>query len=125
MRIVRIKDALHAVKPEGLNVRYYIFDEYEIHYNQQLPKTTQVWHHHLKVWETVYIIEGELLVKWKENEEEKTKLLHAGDLVETENTPHTFINNTDKVVKFLVIKQILTGENKREVLKNDKIVDKI
>ncbi len=123
MKIYHKKDALNVSKPEGLDVAYYLFNEYEIHYNEQKPNSIQAWHHHAKIWETVYVIEGELLAKWKENGEEKSEILNTGDLVETEKTPHTFINNSEKTVKFLVIKQILNGENKKDILKNDKILD--
>lgn len=123
MKIYHKRDALNVSKPEGLNVAYYLFNEYEIHYNEQLPNSTQVWHHHEKIWETLYIIEGELLAKWKENGVEKSETLIAGDLVETEKTPHTFMNNSDEIVKFIVIKQILNGENKKEDLKTDKVLD--
>jgi uncharacterized cupin superfamily protein len=123
MKIYHKKNALNATKPEGLDVTYYLFNEYEIHYDEQQPRTTQVWHHHEKIWETIYIIDGELLAKWKENGEEKFEMLNSGDLIETESTSHTFINNSDQAVKFLVFKQILNGENKKEILKNDKIID--
>lgn len=123
MKIYHKKNALNVSKPEGTSVSYYLFNEYEIHYNEQFPNSTQVWHHHEKIWETLYIIEGQLLAKWRENEEEKSETLITGDVVETERTPHTFINNSGKTVKFLVIKQILNGENKKEILKNDKILD--
>lgn len=115
---------MHAVKP-GIDVDYYLFDEYELHYNEQAPNSTQVWHHHEKIWETIFIIEGELVAKWKEDREEKEQTLRAGDVVETEHTPHTFMNNTDKVVKFLVIKQVLGGENKKDLLKTDKVIDEL
>lgn len=49
--------------------------------------------------------------------------MSVGDLIETEKTPHTFTNHTDQMVKFLVIKQVLSGENKKELFKNDKVVD--
>ncbi|MDP2649536.1 MAG: cupin domain-containing protein [bacterium] len=123
MRIITKDKALHVSKPEGLNVFYYLFPEYEVHYNEQPPKSAQTWHHHEKITETIYVIEGELIAKWKENGEVKTQIVKEGDLIETEHSPHTFINETNKTVKFIVIKQVLTGVNKREVLKNDKVID--
>lgn len=123
MKITHKKDVLNVSKPEGTNVFYYLFPEYEIHYNEQTPGSTQTWHHHEKVWESLYIIEGELTAKWRENGNEKEATVRAGDLIETEHTPHTFINHTKDIVKFLIIKQILNGESKKELLKTDKIVD--
>ncbi len=123
MKIISKVDALNVSKPEGTNVTYYLFDEYEVHYNEQVPHSTQTWHHHERIWESLFIIEGECTVKWKENGEEKEEIVKTGDLIETERTPHTFINHTNQVVKFLVIKQVLTSENKKELLKTDKVID--
>jgi len=123
MKITHKSDVTHIVKPEGTSVDYYLFNEYEIHYNEQAPKTTQTWHHHEKLWETLFIIEGELTAKWREGDNEKEEILKAGDLVETERTPHTFINNTDKTVKFLVFKHMPQGKDFREIFKTDKILD--
>lgn len=78
MKIIHPKDALQVSKPEGTNVTYFLFPEYEVHYNEQVPHSTQIWHHHEKIWETLYIIEGELIVKWKENNEEKRESYKSG-----------------------------------------------
>ena len=123
MKVYHKKDAVNVSKPEGTNVTYYLIDEYEVHYNEQVPNSTQTWHHHEKVWETLYIIEGELIARWKENGVEKTETLRAGDLVETERTPHTFSNESEKSVKFLVIKQMPQGKDFKEILKGDKVID--
>jgi uncharacterized cupin superfamily protein len=123
MKIIKQDEAIYISKPEGLKIRYYLRDEYELHYNEQIPGTTQKWHHHDKILETVFILEGELTLFWKEKEKIKKQLVKQGDFIETENSPHTFTNHTDKNVKFIVIKQILSGKNKREIIKNDKILD--
>lgn len=122
MKITSKQNALHAIKP-GINVDYYLFDEYEVHHNEQAPHSTQVWHHHEKIWETLFIIKGELIAKWRVDGIEKEQVVKQGDLVETEHTPHIFVNSTNQTVKFLVIKQVLTGQNKAELFKTDKILD--
>jgi hypothetical protein len=73
MKITTKNDAAFVSKPEGTNVTYYLFPEYEIHINEQLPHTTQTWHHHGKIWETLYIIEGELTAQWKKMERPKLR----------------------------------------------------
>ena len=123
MKIIHKKEAIHADKPEGTSVDYYLRNEYELHYNEQAPNTTQTWHHHERILEVLFIIEGELKVEWKENSKIKKQIVKSGDLIETENTPHTFSNHTDKVVKFIVFKMVPTGKNKKELMKNDKIID--
>ena len=49
--------------------------------------------------------------------------MKAGDLIETERTPHTFSNDSDKVVRFLVIKRMSSTEDHSETLKTDKVLD--
>src|SRR5260221_6233016 len=117
MKITHKSQAVHAERPEGISVNYYLFDEYEIHTNTQAPHSTQVWHHHEKIWETIIILKGELKVFWKENNQEIHQVVTPGDVIETERSAHTFMNTTDEPAEFLVIKQILSGENKSELLK--------
>jgi len=123
MKIIPKSAAQLADKPEGTKVDYYIRDGYEVHYNEQVPGSTQTWHYHEQILETLFIIEGELTAQWKLNGKVVEEIVHAGDLIETENTSHTFSNHTDQIVKFLVIKQVPSGNDKKEVLKNDKVID--
>lgn len=123
MKIYKGRDIQTTDKPEGIRVKYFFFDEYEVHYNEQLPHTTQTWHHHENIWESIYMIFGKLTAEWMEEGRQRTERVEAGDLIESEFTPHTFINDSNETVRFLVIKQVLTGENKREVFKKDKILD--
>lgn len=123
MKITKKSDSISVSKPEGTNVDYYLFSEYEVNYNEQLPRTTQTWHHHEKLWETICIVEGEIELHWRENGNEKSTLVRGGDVIETETTPHTLVNKTGKVARFLVFKQVLKGNDNRELFKNDKILD--
>lgn len=124
MKIISEKQAKFVEKPTGIKTNYYLFPEYEVHYNEQPTNTEQDWHYHEKISETVFIIEGELLIIWRENDEEKSQIVKTGDLIQTEDSPHTFKNESGGSVKFLVIKQVLKGENNQEIFKNDKVEDK-
>jgi len=123
MKITLKKDVLHVDKPEGTSVDYYLFNEYEIHYNEQKPGTSQTWHHHEKIWEALFILEGELAAEWKENGETVVQVVSSGDLIETERTAHSFTNNTHKTAKFLVFKFMPHGKNFKDALKTDKVLD--
>ncbi|XOU94956.1 MAG: cupin domain-containing protein [Candidatus Kerfeldbacteria bacterium] len=123
MKIFTNKDSIHVDKEVGISVDYYLRDEYEVHYNKQISGAVQDWHHHEKISETIYIINGELLAEWKDNDKLNSVIVKTGDLIETEKSPHTFTNNSGKDVEFLVIKHLLSGKNKREILKNDKVLD--
>ena len=75
MKITNKDQAIHTTKPEGVEVWYYLFPEYEIHYNEQRPHTTQAWHFHEKIHESIFVIEGQLEAKWKEGEQEKSRII--------------------------------------------------
>lgn len=49
MKITRQEQTNSIKKSTGINITYYLFDEYEIHYNEQPSGTTQDWHAHSKV----------------------------------------------------------------------------
>ena len=123
MNIIKSQDVTHIDKPEGTSVSYYLFNDYEVHYNIQAPKTTQTWHHHEHISETLYIIDGQLTAKWRENKSEKSVVVSAGDLIETEDSSHTFSNDTDKITRFIVIKRVSDGKDYRNVFKTDKVLD--
>lgn len=124
MKIISKNQAIHVDKEEGSSVDYYLFPEYEIHYNEIRPGTVQAWHHHSKITETLYVIKGEIEAHWLDEQGEKVmRTVSACDVVEVENTPHTFINSSQNVVKFIVFRFVHTGEDKRELIKNDKVLD--
>lgn len=124
MEITRSEKAIRANKPDGTIVDYYLFPEYEIHYNQVPPRTMQVWHHHKQIEETLLILDGELEAHWRDDgAKEHMALLKKGDLIRTGNMSHTFINSSEGLVKFVAFKLVLSGVNHHELLKSDKVID--
>ncbi|MDP1845977.1 MAG: cupin domain-containing protein [Candidatus Moranbacteria bacterium] len=124
MKIVSREYAKVFDSPEGRKAWIYGFSEYEFQYDEQQPKTILKWHHHAKIWETIYIIEGELVARWKENGKIKEQTVKTGDVIEPGYISHTFENRTEEVVKFIAFKQILAGKDMRETIENDKIYDR-
>ncbi len=123
MKIVSQEKAKFFDSPEERKAWIYLFPEYEFQYDEQQPHTILKWHHHARIWETVYIIEGELAAKWREKGEEKERIVRTGDVIEPGHGPHTFENCSDGVVKFIAFKQILSGEDKKKAIEKDKIYD--
>ena len=41
MKIIKRKESLSVSKPEGTNVNYYLCNEYELDYNEQIAGSTQ------------------------------------------------------------------------------------
>lgn len=126
MKIHSVADAIHVDKEEGTAVDYYLFPEYEIHYNEVKPGVTQLWHHHPRISETLYIIDGKLESHWQDADgQTKMQVVTKGDVIEVEDTPHTFKNTGDSVVKFVVFRFVPDGNDKSEIIKNDKVLDAV
>ena len=122
MEIINPFNAIHREKPDGTRVDYYLQPEYEIHYNEVPPGTTQEWHSHNKQEEVLFIIEGALEARWLEKGEKRSESVHKGDLIRVENTIHTFANISDKNAAFIVFKMILSGKDNSNTFKEDKIL---
>lgn len=123
MQIISREEGIQVDKDEGTKVVYHLFPEFEIHYNEVPSGTHQLWHHHEIIEEVLYILSGELEAHWKEGPKAFLQVVHAGDVVRVESTPHTFINNSSTTATFLVIRLVPTGTDKREILKGDKHLD--
>lgn len=123
MNIVSQEKARFFDDPEGRRAWIYGFPEYEFQYDKQKPHAILKWHHHEKIWETIYIIEGELVALWKENGEMKEQVVKAGDLIEPGFVSHTFENRSNQVVKFIAFKQVFSGKDKKEIIEKDKVYD--
>lgn len=123
MEIIRNDQSIRVTKPEGTRVNYYIFPEYEIHYNEVPPGTIQAWHHHNVIEETLLMVLGELEVRWKDGDQEGKTRITKGDLVRVENTAHTLANVSEEPAIVVIVRFILEGVDKHEQIKNDKHLD--
>lgn len=123
MKITRKDQANHVVRPDGVDILYYLFDEYEVHYDILPPGCHPEMHRHEKVLEAILILEGELTIEWKEGDEVKSDILRSGDMREGGTEMHTIFNNTDQPVRMITVKIIPEGKNKHEIFLNDKIVE--
>lgn len=124
MKITRREDAIAVDKGNGTSVRYYIYPEYEIHYNEILAGTFQQWHHHEVIEETLYIITGALEAHWRDAEgNSQFDKLGPGDVIRVGSLPHTFANTSESTATFMVVRTVPDGRDKREIIKNDKVLD--
>lgn len=124
MKIIRKSDAIHTIREEdNLDVLYHLFDDYEIHIATQQPGTRQPWHYHEVIAETFVVLDGELTLEWKEDDEIKSEVVTAGDVIESETTSHSMVNNSDAPARLLTVKRMKTDENYRDIFKSDKVLD--
>ena len=117
-------DSTTVRKSNGTEVSYFIFNEYEIHLNRILPKTIQEWHKHNKIEETIVVTEGEICIKWLEEQEECSKVVKKDTIIRVNKTIHTIANLTNYPATFIVYRMVPSGDDKKEIIKNDKTIIK-
>lgn len=115
-----LADAIHVHKENGTIVDYYIFDEFEIHLNKIEANQIQEWHNHSKISETILVTKGKLLCKYLCDEKVMMRYVMPGEVVNVGKTIHTFENDTNESVEFIVFRFVPDGTNKREIIKKDK-----
>lgn len=123
MNITPRNDAIFRDKGTGTLVHYYIEPEYEVHYNEVMPGTEQEWHHHERIEEILFIVDGELEARWREGEREERRIVRAGDLVKVGKVSHTFANTSNVAARFVVFRMVPDGIDKREIIQHDKVID--
>lgn len=122
MKITKQKDSIFRHRKDGSKIHYYIFPEYEVHYGELEPNVTQPWHHHAIINETLYITEGKINLHYLEKGVEKEITTEPGDVIQVENTPHTFSNPFDKVCKMVAFRFVPINKNNQKIIKNDKVL---
>lgn len=115
-------DGISVTKENKTNVDYFIFDEFEIHLNRIPPNTNQEWHKHEIIEELLVITKGEVIVRWKENDEIVSKNLVENNIVRVKKSIHTIENSTNEWAEFTVFRMVPSGKDKREIIKKDKII---
>jgi len=122
MQITKKSEAINVKRDDGTDVTYYIFKEYEVHYGEIAPGVTQLWHHHSIINETLYVIEGKVKFHYLEGGNKVEKIIKPGNVVQVEDTPHTFSNPFNKVCKMVAFRFVPQGVDQREVIKTDKVL---
>jgi uncharacterized cupin superfamily protein len=123
LRITRTSESIYRDKGDGTCVNYYIFPEYEIHYNEVAPGTRQQWHYHKIIDEAIYVIAGELEAHWTLDGRHRVDRVRQGDIVHVGTVNHTLVNRSDGPCRFLVVRTVPDGVDKRSIIQNDKFVD--
>lgn len=68
------------------------------------------------------IVEGTLTAHYKINEQIITETAGPNDVIRVKASLHTFTNETDEPVRFIVFRFVPDGKNKQEIIKQDKII---
>jgi quercetin dioxygenase-like cupin family protein len=122
MKVTSKSDAISLMRPDATDISYYIFNEYEVHYGELPSGITQPWHHHEVISETLYVLEGKVKLHYLEVDKKAEEIIVPGDVVQVENTPHTFSNPFDETCKMVAFRFVPDGIDKHEIIKNDKVL---
>ena len=109
-------------KENGTSVHYFLFNEYEIHFNKIKSHSIQEWHKHNNIEEVLVVTNGEIVIWWMERDEKKFMVVGKGTVVRVKKSIHTLENRSNNISEFIVYRTILKGENNRDKIKNDKIL---
>jgi uncharacterized RmlC-like cupin family protein len=121
--ITRRCESQELTKSDGTFVQYYLFPEYEVHYNELPAGICQQWHHHTTIEETIYMVSGQLNLDWLDAGKLSTDVLRQGDLARLGSAPHALRNDSATAASFLVLKLVLDGTEKCAVFREDKQID--
>lgn len=121
MKLISKDEVIHVNKTNGTEVDYYLLEDAEVHYNRIKPHTIQEWHRHWRISENILILKGELVYHYlDETNKEQSLKLKQGDLLSVDKDIHTFENQIDEVVEFIVFRYLPSYKNQSEMIKNDK-----
>lgn len=120
MEIIHSFNSTHKNKPDGTRVDYYLLKEYEVHYNQIPPGTSQEWHSHNQVEEVIFMVSGKLEIQWIDGDEKRVQKVEKGDLIRVGHDLHAFVNKSKRDASFIVLKMMLSGKDNSRIFKEDK-----
>lgn len=82
----------------------------------------QEWHFHSKIEEVILVTQGELVLSYLENGVPKRQPVTEDTIIRVKNSIHTFSNETDFPCYFTVFRFVPDGIDKRELIKQDKVL---
>lgn len=77
---------------------------------------------HREIDEALFVIPSENIIRWKGNNKIIEKLVSKNSVIRVESFIHTVENRTNEEAAFLVFRMVPDGTNKREIIKNDKVI---
>ena len=122
VEVLKLSDAISVVKANQTAVDYFIFDEYEIHRCVIPAHSTQDWHIHTIIEETLIVLSGKISVCWIENGEEFSQDAEENSVIRVKRSMHNIENRTDHDAVFWVVRTVPAGIDQRETIKNDKVL---
>ncbi|HFK2440373.1 TPA: cupin domain-containing protein [Enterococcus faecalis] len=120
LEILTRDEAIFRKKPDGTEVNYFLFPEFEIHINSLPGKTVQAWHKHHKIEEVLLVQSGKVKIEELENQQIVSRICAEGELIRMHNSLHRISNPDTLSASFTVFRFVPQGKNQQECIKNDK-----
>lgn len=120
LEILTRDEAIFRKKPDGTEVNYFLFPEFEIHINSLAGKTVQGWHKHHKIEEVLLVQSGKVKIEEVENQQIVSRICAEGELIRMHNSLHRISNPDTLSASFTVFRFVPQGKNQQECIKNDK-----
>ncbi len=108
-------------REDGASARYHHFGNLDIHFNLMPSGVLQGWHSHGRVDEYFCVTKGEIVMHWLADGHHERRVLVVGDVAYAERTTHTLSNESGSDAEFIVIKALLSDEDRSLLLLSDRV----
>ena len=120
IEILTRDETIFRKKPDGTEVNYFLFPEFEIHIISLPGKTVQGWHKHHEIEEVLLVQSGKVKIEEVENQQIVSRICAEGELIRMHNSLHRISNPDTLSASFTVFRFVPQGQNQQECIKNDK-----
>lgn len=120
LEIIEKTDAISVEKDNGTLVDYFLFEEFELHYNTIPTNCVQDWHSHHAIEEIIVVEQGELVVEWIEKDKIFTKRVKEKEIIRMKSSIHRLSNRSNTAVKCTIFRFVPQHQDYSQKIKTDK-----
>ena len=120
LEIIEKTDAISVEKDNGTLVDYFLFEEFELHYNTIPINCVQDWHSHHAIEEIIVVEQGEIVVEWIENGKIFTKIVKEKEIIRMKNSIHRLSNRSNTAVECTIFRFVPQHQDYSQKIKKDK-----
>lgn len=118
--IINKKSAISVEKDNGTLVDYFLFEEFEVHYNKIPASCVQDWHSHHAIEEIIVVNQGILVVEWIENRKICKKIVGEKEIIRMKNSIHRISNRLNVIAECTIFRFVPQNQDYSQLIKQDK-----
>lgn len=118
--IINKTAAISVEKDNGTFVDYFLFEEFEVHYNKIPENCVQDWHSHNAIEEIIVVDQGSLVVEWIEDKTIYTKTVEEKEIIRMKNSIHRLSNPSNTIAECTIFRFVPHHQDYSQLIKQDK-----